>query len=119
MADFFWAANASAPFPQMAETVDSELNKYTQEVKQVTASCGVSTLDELSHSDPATSAKSLKLAIGLLPKLTERKRTIDMHMNIASALLKVIKQRSLDTFIVLEEAIQKQVSIIYYRHLSQ
>lgn len=46
-----------------------------------------------------------------MPKLTERKRIVDMHMNVASALLKDIKERSLDSFIVTEEAIAKQVSI--------
>lgn len=61
------------------------------------------------QSDIGTSAKFLKGAIMALPKLTERKRLLDMHMNIASALLKQIKQRSLDSFILSQEALPKQV----------
>jgi hypothetical protein len=59
------------------------------------------------------SAKNLKQAITALPRLTERKRIIDMHMNIASALLSIIKQRSLDAFILAEESLSKQVHFFY------
>lgn len=62
----------------------------------------------LRFRDPSTSALHLKAAISSLPALTEKKRTIDMHMNIATALLKEIKERSLDAFIVTEESINKQ-----------
>lgn len=97
------------PFPQMAENVDAAFNQYTQDVQQVTALCGVSDLEELQPGKEGMGAQGLKVAMTQLPALTERKRTIDMHMNIATALLRVIKERSLDAFVVAEEAIQKQV----------
>ena len=28
--DFFWAKNAASPFPQVAEDIDAELNRYKQ-----------------------------------------------------------------------------------------
>lgn len=104
--DFFWQKNASAPFPIMAEDVDSELNKYKKEAESITSSCGVSSLDEIATSNMGT--KNLQDAISALPRLTARKRTIDMHMNIASALLKQIQDRALDSFILMEENLVKQ-----------
>jgi hypothetical protein len=64
-------------------------------------------------SDPNTSARSLKAAISSLPALTDRKRTIDMHMNIAHALLEIIKNRHLDKFISMEDSIAKQVCFLF------
>ena len=57
----------------------------------------------------SANAKNLKNAISVLPQLTERKRTLDMHMNIATALFKIIGDRQLDTFTAIEESISKQV----------
>jgi hypothetical protein len=48
MKDFFWSKNATAPFPQMAEDVDAELRKYKLEVDEITKSCGVDSLDQIS-----------------------------------------------------------------------
>jgi Sec1 family len=42
-------------------------------------------------------------AVSSLPELTERKRVIDKHTNLATALLKAIKERGLDLYYNLEE----------------
>lgn len=49
--------------------------------------------------------RSLMDAVSNLPQLTERKRTIDKHTNLATALLAAIKAHSLDQFYNLEETI--------------
>lgn len=105
--DFFWAKNAGAPFPQVAEDIDAELTRYKDDANDITKKAGASSIEDLQN-EASTSAQHLKAAITLLPELRERKALLDMHMSIATTLLKAIKDRQLDNFYQLEENITKQ-----------
>ena len=47
--DFFWARNAEQPFPQVAEEIDAELNKYKQDAAEITRSTGVADTNDISQ----------------------------------------------------------------------
>ncbi|KAL2312011.1 Protein sly1 [Schizosaccharomyces pombe] len=102
--DFFWESNASKPFPKVAENIDEELTRYKNDASEITRKSGVSSLEEV-NVDAFADSTYLKSAVSLLPELTARKQILDMHMNIATALLKAIQERHLDDFFQLEDNI--------------
>ena len=45
--DFFWAKNASNPFPVVAEEIDIELNKYKHDVAEITRTAGINDVNNI------------------------------------------------------------------------
>merc|ERR1712217_673141 len=50
----------------------------------------------------------LAAAMNSLPEMTEKKRSLDMHTNIATALLNEVKARELDRYYVMEDQFSSQ-----------
>jgi hypothetical protein len=88
--DNFWLRNSSLPFPEVAENVSQEWNKYQEDANEITKKTGTSSIDDLS-GDSSSFAAHLKGAMAALPELKERKATITMHMEILEALMRGIK----------------------------
>ncbi|CAN6279483.1 unnamed protein product [Urochloa humidicola] len=97
--DAFWVANSWSPFPKVAEEIESQLAKYKQDVDEVNQRTGGNKDGvEFDGTDLIGNTKHLMNAVNSLPELTERKKMIDKHTNIATALLGHIRERSLDGY---------------------
>jgi len=110
--DFFWAEQGDLPFPKVAEQVDAQLKAYKAAVDEINVRAA---RGEDAFADPQgvteESTRKLMAAVRSLPELTERKKVLDKHTNLATGLLKEIKGRGLDAFNgVAEEAIDGKVS---------
>nr|TKW42459.1 hypothetical protein SEVIR_1G386450v2 [Setaria viridis] len=100
--DAFWVANSWSPFPRVAEEIEAQLAKYKQDVDEVNQRTGGSKDGvEFDGTDLIGNTKHLMNAVNSLPELTERKKMIDKHTNIATVLLGHIKDRSLDAYYLL------------------
>ncbi|KAA8495640.1 Sec1 family domain-containing protein 1 [Porphyridium purpureum] len=115
--DFFWAENAGKPFPKVAEAVESALAAYKRDVEEVNRQAGAvgnlldeANLNEVAKSNPSATS-DLARAIAQLPELRKRKQTIDMHTNLATALLDQIKDRGLDGYFQVEDQIMSSKSV--------
>ncbi|KAK0060437.1 sec1 family domain-containing protein 1 [Biomphalaria pfeifferi] len=112
--DKMWMAQKGHPFPEVAEAVQEELNNYRQEegeVKKLKAALGLEGEDDTAISMLSDNTARLTSAVTSLPELLEKKRLIDMHMNIATALLEQIKARKLDTYFETEEKMMSRASL--------
>ncbi|XP_072966581.1 SEC1 family transport protein SLY1 [Typha angustifolia] len=96
--DPFWVSNSWSPFPKVAEEIEIQLSKYKQDVDDVNRRTGGKDGIEFDGTDLIGNTKHLMNAVNSLPELTERKKMIDKHTNIATVLLGHIKERSLDGY---------------------
>ena len=110
--DVFWLTNKGAPFPQVAERIQQELEEYRSkedDIKRMKSDMGIES--GVNDNDAALgmhlsdNTQRLNSAISSLPALLEKKRLIDMHTSLATAMLDQIKLRKLDVFFELEEKI--------------
>ncbi|KAI6198350.1 Suppressor of ypt1 [Aphelenchoides fujianensis] len=92
--DRLWNSFKGSPFPMKHEEKIKKL-KHTMGIENADDEAAVMMLDE-------TTLK-LQTAMGSLPELLEQKRLISQHTNVATSLLKNIKERRLDVLFENEE----------------
>eukprot|EP00775_Hariotina_reticulata_P012398 gene12398-12533_t len=106
--DFFWEAAGALPFPKVAEEVESQLQKYKAAVDEINAKTGgdpnASNGVMVDHEELLRrNTQNLMSAVSSLPELQEKKKVLDKHTNLATALLSAIKARGLDGLYNTEE----------------
>jgi len=101
--DSFWASNMDTPFPKIAVEVKSYINEYKTALDDFNKLSGGVDIDNYDESQILGKTKELGSFVNAIPMLREKKRIIDVHTNIATALLNEIKARELDTYFQYEE----------------
>ncbi|MCP9264077.1 Protein sly1 [Dirofilaria immitis] len=96
-------------FPLVAEAIQEEVEAYKNsedEIKRLKYAMGIDDVDSdetVSLLGDATS--KLTSTVGSLPEVLEKKRLIDLHTTVATAVLDQIKQRKLDVLFEAEEKV--------------
>lgn len=75
--------------------METRLAQYRKDVEDINGQRGPA-------DHPDDNAKHLVNAVESLPELTERKRVLDLHLNVATALLNEINDRGIDNWYVQE-----------------
>ncbi|KPP80080.1 sec1 family domain-containing protein 1-like, partial [Scleropages formosus] len=113
-ADKFWQKHKGSPFPEVAESVQQELDTYRaqeDEVKRLKSIMGLEGEDEGAISMLSDNTAKLTSAVSSLPELLEKKRLIDLHTNVATAVLDHIKTRKLDVYFEYEEKLMSKSTL--------
>uniref|UniRef100_A0A8C6TPC1 Sec1 family domain containing 1 n=1 Tax=Neogobius melanostomus TaxID=47308 RepID=A0A8C6TPC1_9GOBI len=113
-ADRFWQKHKGSPFPEVAEAVQEELDTYRaqeDEVKRLKCIMGLEGEDDGAISMLSDNTAKLTSAMSSLPELLEKKRLIDLHTNVATAVLDHIKSRKLDVYFEYEEKLMSKSTL--------
>mmetsp|Transcript_93178 Transcript_93178/g.290505 ORF Transcript_93178/g.290505 Transcript_93178/m.290505 type:complete len:645 (+) Transcript_93178:124-2058(+) len=99
--DSFWTAHAGDPFPNVADAVSTAIDDYNKRREEMSSS--------KEGEDPTqTITRDLAAAFNSLPEMTEKKRSIDMHTNIATALMSEVNARELHHYYEMEDQFPSQ-----------
>uniref|UniRef100_A0A673CG34 Sec1 family domain-containing protein 1 n=1 Tax=Sphaeramia orbicularis TaxID=375764 RepID=A0A673CG34_9TELE len=111
-ADKFWQKHKGSPFPEVAESVQEELDTYRaqeDEVKRLKSIMGLEGEDEGAIS--MLSDNTAKLTSAFSARAVGEERLIDLHTNVATAVLDHIKSRKLDVYFEYEEKLMSKSTL--------
>ncbi|XP_023327317.1 sec1 family domain-containing protein 1 [Eurytemora carolleeae] len=106
--DAFWNKHKGSPFPQVAEAIQESLEEIKakqEDIQRMKSDLGKDFQDDGNIFSLTDNTARLTSAMSDLPMLLEKKRLMDMHTSLATAVLDNIKKRRLDVFFELEEKI--------------
>ncbi|KAG2374974.1 hypothetical protein C9374_010348 [Naegleria lovaniensis] len=104
--DEFWIENSSKPFQEVAQNVTGNLERHKARFNEFNKKNGLNlSEDDVMNTDAGENAQLSKETIDEMFKLAEERKQVDMHTNIAYAILHEVNKRKLDEFVAIEEAI--------------
>ncbi|XP_067939392.1 sec1 family domain-containing protein 1-like [Watersipora subatra] len=113
--DKLWQIHRGSPFPTVAEAIQENLDDYRSKEGEVTRLKNAMGLeggdDDAAISLLSDNTAKLTSAMSSLPELLQKKRFLDMHTTIATALLDSIKARKLDLYFETEEKLMSRSNL--------
>ncbi|MFH4981718.1 hypothetical protein AB6A40_008427 [Gnathostoma spinigerum] len=110
--DRLWLEHKGSAFPLVAEAIQRDVESYKsseEEIKRLKNAMGMDGFEaDETVSLLSDATAKLSSTVVSLPELLERKRLIDLHTSIATAVLDHIKHRKLDVLFEAEEKILNQ-----------
>lgn len=111
--DSLWKKYSGKSYHEVASQIPEELTEYEKELKVFNKKSGINISgDEMLSGDMNKKLEGeMKLSTSIINKvfkLSDQRKYVDMHTNIAFSLLETIKERKLDEFYALEEALITQ-----------
>ncbi|CEL95466.1 unnamed protein product [Vitrella brassicaformis CCMP3155] len=108
--DAFWSQYAGVAFPAVATAIHEALNEYNRRMQEIQSGQASSASSAMPNGNPELPMEEdltagLASAINALPEMTEKKRSVDMHTNLATALVNEIKARELDKYYEFEDEV--------------
>ncbi|KAF4643692.1 Sec1 family protein [Toxoplasma gondii] len=101
--DQFWQEHCGSAFPDAALAVSDSLAAYNAKLQEINSQQGGVGSTDPDAFDASGSAQGILTAVSALPGLTEKKRSLDTHTSLATALVDHIKARGLDSFFETEQ----------------
>ena len=85
---------------------DAELTAYKEETTTLMKNTGVTNFEDFENENNAN-AQHLKNVVHQIPELQKKKKVLDNHMALLTAILGEIQARHLDNFFQLEENVKQ------------
>lgn len=114
--DDFWTKNAAAPFQDVTQNVPKALDDLTKKLNTFNKKAGMNVSDaellsgNVTKDDEVKNNEKMSLNKEMMEevfKLAEARKRVDMHTNIAYAILHEVNRRKIDEFVAIEESLIK------------
>jgi len=102
--DSFWSQNTGVPFYNVGGEVKNLIKDYTESMDKLKQLTDVNIDIDSDDLNKINENKSIGLG-DLVTSTKEKKRLMDLHTNLATDLMKNIRDRQIDCFFTMEEAI--------------
>lgn len=94
----FWSEHCGLPFSTVAKAIEYKINEIDKKKKAYNNKDG-------DENDEQEILKKTSNFVNSLPKLDQETKVLSKHTDIATGLLKIIKERNIDEYFTLEEEI--------------